>query len=192
MKERKMTKEKWYEVNGFSNNGITYLVLGNSYPIKDQLKDIGFKYSPLLGWHGNTKEYKLPSDCSYLEASFNEFFEWSEEQGVAFMKENARQRLAIIFETPKNTKSTFVGEVGNKICDIYCKIKSVGGYDTFYGYRWVYNFIDENDNEFSWHSTTNKALSEGMYVNLSGTIKEHKEYHGVKITILTRCKVQLT
>ena len=44
--KEKVTKGKWLEENGFSHLGETYVVMGNSYSIKDALKEAGFKFSP--------------------------------------------------------------------------------------------------------------------------------------------------
>jgi hypothetical protein len=189
MIKQKMTKGKWLEDNGFSNNGISYLILGNSYPIKDDLKEAGFKFSNLLRWHGSDNTFNLPADCSYTAIDFNDFFVWDEEQRVAFMKEKARENLNLIFNPPMESASKYVGSVGDKLENLCCEVKNICGYDTVYGYRWVYNFIDENKNEYSWHSTVNKSLSAGMWLEISGTIKEHKEYRGIKNTVLTRCKI---
>ena len=189
MSKIKLTKGQWLEINGFSNKGISYIVLGNSYPIKDALKEAGFKFSPLLRWHSPENTFILPDTCSYLEIRYEDFFEWDEEAGISFMKENTREKLDLIFNPPCESPSKFVGEIDEKICELRCRVKNIGGYNTAYGYRWVYNFIDENGNEYSWHSTYNKSLSAGMELEISGTIKEHKEYKGINTTILTRCKV---
>ena len=77
--KRKITKTEWLEMNGFSEYGVTYLVLGNSYPIKDDLKENGFKFSPLLRWHGDTNDFDLPEGCYYKEFCFDEVFIWNEE-----------------------------------------------------------------------------------------------------------------
>lgn len=187
----KLTKDKWLNLNGFSNYGKSYLVMGKTYPIKDKLKDAGFKYSPLLFWHGEDNSFELPENCYYLEIDYNDFFYWDEKEGVSFLKEGAREKLENIFYPPQESVSKFVGCVGEKINALACEVKSVGGYDTAYGYRWVYNFIDKDLNEYSWHSTVNKSLSAGMTLEISGTIKEHKEYKGVQITVLTRCKLEI-
>jgi hypothetical protein len=78
--KRKITKTEWLEANGFSEYGVTYLVLGNSYPIKDSLKDAGFKFSPLLRWHGGNCDFELPEGCYYKELQFEDVFVWNEEE----------------------------------------------------------------------------------------------------------------
>ena len=189
MEKQKITKGKWLEENGFSNREITYFILGNSYSIRNGLKEIGFKFSPLLRWHGPHNKYVLPPDCKYHEMSFNDLFVWNEELGAAFLKEDTREILDKLFNTPRESVSKYVGVVGDKIENIYVKVINCGGYDTAYGYRWFYVFLDENENEYIWYASVNKSLSQGMWVNLSGEIKDHKEYKGAKQTVLTRCKV---
>ncbi len=189
MTNKKMTKDKWLEVNGFSNYGKTYIVMGNSFAIKDALKTAGFKFSPLLRWHSASNEFPLPDNCSYFEVDYNDYFVWQEEEGISFLKESARERLERLFNPPRESKSTHIGEVGEKLENIRCEVTNVGGYNTAYGYKWVYTFTDEDENEYTWFTTVNKSLSVGMFIELSGTIKEHSEYKGVKTTVLTRCKI---
>lgn len=44
-----MTKELWLEKNGFGADGLTWCVFGDdTYAIKEQLKELGCKFSPLL------------------------------------------------------------------------------------------------------------------------------------------------
>lgn len=186
---KKLTKSEWLELNGFSQEGKTYIVLGNSYPIKEQLKGAGFRFTQLLRWHYSAKSADLPETCHYHELDFNDYFTWNEEQGIAFMKENARQNIERIFDPIQESNSEYVGEIDEKIENIRCVLKNIGGYNTAYGYRWVYNFVDENGNQFSWHTNGNKLLLPEMIVDLSGTIREHIEYKGIKTTKLVRCKV---
>ena len=36
---------------GFNEQGKIYVVLGDTYPIKEELKALGCKYNSLFGWH---------------------------------------------------------------------------------------------------------------------------------------------
>jgi hypothetical protein len=54
--------------------------------------------------------------------------------------------------------------------------------------KFVYTMEDDNYNTFVWF-TTNNVIDEGETLKIKGTVKEHKEYRGVKQTVLTRCKV---
>jgi hypothetical protein len=192
MTKEKMTKGKWLEENGFSIQGITYIVMGNSFAIKEELKENKFKFSPLLLWHGPHDKYILPSDCTYLKLYYDDYFYWDGEEGVSYLQEGAREKLDAIFNPLRESKSEHIGTVGDKIEDLYCEVVATGGYQSAYGYKWIYTFRDENENEYSWFTTVNKALTKGMWVILSGSIKEHSNYKGVKTTVLTRCKVDRT
>lgn len=85
-------------------------------------------------------------------------------------------------------KSEYVGEIKErKIFKL--KLYKVIMYEGFYGIGFLHIYHDENDNVFVW-STGKKQGIEGEEYELKGTIKEHKEYNGVKQTVITRCKIQ--
>ena len=190
MFKRKITKTEWLEANGFSEYGVTYLVLGNSYPIKDILKDKGFKFSPLLRWHCGNCDFELPEGCYYKELQFEDVFIWNEEEKVAFMKEGTRDKLDEIFNPKEENHSDYVGEIKERLRDISTKIRSIAGFDSAYGYKWVYTFIDEEGNLYTWFTTAQQPVSIGDHVNLTGTVKAHVEYKGARTTQLTRCKLE--
>lgn len=189
MTKERMTKSEWLKVNGFSSNGVTYIVMGNSYKIKDELKNVGFKFSPLLRWHYENNEYQLPPECEYHALHYEDIFTWDEEKGVTFMKEGARDFLENLFNPLRESKSEYQGEIGEKLIISKVEVSNVGGYAGPYGYTWVYTFKDNQENEYTWFTSVNKALAIGMNFSLSGKVKEFKEYKGVKTTILTRCKI---
>lgn len=187
--KRKITKTEWLEANGFSEYGVTYLVLGNSYPIKDSLKDAGFKFSSLLRWHGVNCDFELPEGCYYKELQFEDVFVWNEEEKVAFMKEGARDSIEAIFNPKVEIHSDYVGEIGERIRDIQVMVRNIGGFDSAYGYKWVYTFEDEEGNLYTWFTTSQQAVSLQEFRLLTGTIKAHVEYKGARTTQLTRCKL---
>ena len=187
---KKMTKTEWLAVNGFSEYGVTYLILGNSYPIKDNLKEAGFKFSPLLRWHGPEANYVLPENCNYYELRYEDLFTWDEESKVTFMKEGAREKIDLIFNPPVESNSQFVGEIGERLRDIPMRVRNIGGFDSAYGYKWVYTFEDEDENVYSWFTTSQQAISVGMNCIVTGTIKAHVEYKKVFTTQLTRCIIK--
>lgn len=52
----------------------------------------------------------------------------------------------------------------------------------------LYRFIDINGNVIIWKSS--KYIADEKEISkLTGTIKEHKDFNGVKQTIVTRCKI---
>lgn len=190
MAKRTMTKSEWLDMNGFSEDGVTYLVLGNSYSIKDNLKDAGFKFSPLLRWHCGNCDFELPEGCSYRKLEYHEIFTWDEEERVTFMKDGARDMLELIFNPPIESNSEYVGEIGERLRNISVVIRNISGFDSAYGYKYVYTFEDEEGNLYSWFTTSQQAVGTGMIVSLTGTVKAHVEYKGAQTTQLTRCKLE--
>ena len=187
---RKLTKSEWFEVNGFSEYGVTYLVLGNSYPIKDELKENGFKFSPLLRWHGGNRDYELPETCEYYELHYEDIFVWDEKSHIPFMKEGARDKIELIFNPIVESNSQFVGEIGERLRGIPMSVRNITGFDSAYGYKWVYTFEDENENVYSWFTTSQQPIAVGMECLVTGTIKAHVEYKKVFTTQLTRCSIK--
>ena len=190
MVKRKITKTEWLEANGFSEYGVTYLVLGNSYPIKDELKEAGFKFSTLLRWHCGNCDFELPESCHYKELRYEDIFIWSEEDNVTFMKEGAREKIEEIFNPKVEYHSDYVGEIGERLRNVKVSIRTIGGFDSAYGYKWVYTFEDESGNLFTWFTTVQQAVSCDDVFSLTGTIKAHVEYKGARTTQLTRCKLE--
>lgn len=191
MTREKMTKSEWLKVNGFSESGETYIVMGNSYKIKDMLKEAGFKFSPLLRWHNDNDNLDLTNtDCYYLILDYNTVFVWDEETGTTFLQKDAREILDNIFNPPRESKSEYQGERDQKLSITECEVINVGGYAGAYGYTWIYTFRDKCDNEYTWFTTVNKGLMIGMKCNVIGTVKDFNEYKGVKTTVLTRCKIE--
>ena len=187
---KKITKTEWLEANGFSEYGVTYLVLGNSYPIKDELKEAGFKFSTLLRWHCGNCDFELPENCHYKELQYEDIFIWSEEDNVTFMKEGAREKIEEIFNPKVEYHSDYVGEIGERLRNVKVSIRTIGGFDSAYGYKWVYTFEDESGNLFTWFTTVQQAVSCDDVFSLTGTIKAHVEYKGARTTQLTRCKLE--
>lgn len=83
-------------------------------------------------------------------------------------------------------KSEYVGNVGDRITVEVETIKCVTGWDTQYGVTFIYKMVDAAGNVYTWK--TSKSV-EDKKSTITGTVKEHKEYRGVKQTELTRCKV---
>lgn len=85
-------------------------------------------------------------------------------------------------------KSQYIGQVGDKIS---CKIaswKMLTGWETQWGYTYMYEFVVEDGNILIW-KTSKWFDDEFVPTTIAGTIKAHNEFNGVKQTVLTRCKV---
>lgn len=101
-------------------------------------------------------------------------------------KDDERKKKAK--ENKNNITSKWVGEVGNKI-ENTLKLERSFTTEGFYGTTYIYNFIDEEGNKYTWFSSKNMKLEEGNEYKVNGTVKKHQEYKGEKQTVITRCKI---
>lgn len=174
-------------------NPQVYLVVGeNSYEIKDQLKENGFRFDRDLGWY-NTHPEQVPAGFSLTSVPFDDLFDWDWFTRRISVKDDAKK----VADAAKNaaapkSNSEYVGEIKERLRDlqvVYVKSREVDGY---YGVTTIYTF-KTGENILTWFSS-GKGLPQDINVGdsflLTGTVKDHKEYNGVKQTVLTRCLVK--
>lgn len=185
-----MTKAEWLEKNGFSQEGITYCVYGDdTYAIKDHLKELGFKFSPLLKWHcGNL--IKLPEGYILIKFTFDDLCQWSEEDETAYYYENAKEKIDRAFkEAAGPSLSEYIAEPGKRIRNLTAVFKSVRGFAGAYGWTNIYTF-ESGYNVLVWFTQKDLELEKGTVIDLTGTVKKHEEFRGVKTTQLSRCIIK--
>ena len=176
------------EKAGFGNEDGTYViyrVIGNTYEIKDELKGLGAKFNPAVGWF-----FSHPID-SYNVQRMEEkevltdsiWIEWKQKEEV---KPLWAENQKIAEESP----SKWVGEIGDRIeLSLHidrsfegkfqlCEWKSVSSY--------MYLMHDADGNIYKW--STSCYYKEGDDIHVRGTIKDHAEFRGVKQTVLTRLR----
>ena len=183
---------KILEKLGMNAEGKTWVVMGNTFEIKDELKEAGAKYSNRFGWHFDHEDNGY--DC--IVVSIEEIAERDADTDVWDLYEEWFT-IQLIKEkknanAPK-TASEYIGNVGDKVEMVLTFVQEYT-YETNFTYygeiQHIYKFADENGNTVVWK--TSKGLyniEEGKTYTVKGTIKEHSEYRGDKQTILTRCKV---
>jgi len=103
------------------------------------------------------------------------------------MEKAKRDAARAAEQEAQRASSGFVGTVGQRLSFKVSTAVLVTSFPTFYGTTFLYRLIDETGNVFVWFASGAQEISEGATVK--GTVKEHKEYNGVKQTVLTRCKV---
>ena len=85
-------------------------------------------------------------------------------------------------------KSIYLGEINDRMTFEIESWKALTSWETEWGVTVLYRFIDINGNVIIWKSS--KYIADEKEISkLTGTIKEHKDFNGVKQTIVTRCKV---
>jgi len=91
-------------------------------------------------------------------------------------------------EKEEAARSTWMGEVGDKVRFELADVAVITSWETQWGRTWVYKMWDKNGVVATWK--TSSWLDENdVGKTVSGTIKELKEFRGVKQTELTRCRV---
>lgn len=170
-----------------------WLVIGeNTYAIKDILKGLGCKYKPEFGWYC-THTVDVPADYNIVPVPFDEVCNWNPITRKVSVKENAKEiaDAAKKAAMPKSN-SEYIGEVKQRIRDIkavYTNCRTVEG---FYGTSLCYTF-KAGENVLTWFCSgkgIDPEIEIGETVLLTGTIKNHKEYNGIKQTLINRCIVK--
>ena len=195
---------EFFEKQGFNADGKTYVALGNTYAIKDALKNAGFKYNNLIGWHAPVQNDEFPTveidvdDVYKKDHTFTYRWNyWKESDEETYSKKIADANAELKKQSNDDCgDSEYIGEVGKRITIEAKYIRSVQ-WETDYGYGyWTNNtmfrhiFKDMRGNEITWKTSSSIVCDEGTVGMLTGTVKEHNEYNGCKQTNLTRCKFE--
>lgn len=187
------------EKHGFNAEGITYMVLGNTYAMKDELKELGCKFDNYIGWHSATELDGYDTAPIKAEDMFNtnhvgELFGYGWKDGVVEMVDKLRHEYDV-----QQCTSEYVGEIGTKI---ECELTLVGAFSyevkSFSGYGMstmhAYVFEDANGNNFVWKTSAylwhdDKPVESGESIKVKATVKDHQEYNDKKQTVLQRVKI---
>ena len=172
---------------------VIYRVVGNTFEIKDQLKELGCKFKPQVGWYAPAAldGYECQRLTEQEVLKENVFIEWKDKEEVEPLWIE-RNRAA------EESSSQWIGNIGDRI-DITVKIDRVfesswkrnpGVWSTVTSY--MYLMHDEAGNIYKW--STSCGYEEGETYHFRATVKDHADYvskSGVKIkqTVLTRCKL---
>ena len=170
-----------------------WLVIGeNTYAIKDTLKGLGCKYKPEFGWYC-THTVDVPADYNIVPVPFDEVCDWNPVTKRISVKENAKEVAdAAKAKAMPKSNSEFIGEVKQRLRDLHVMLTGCRTIETYYGISLVYTF-KMGDNVLTWFCSgkgIDPDIEVGDVVLLTGTVKEHKEYNGVKQTYLNRCIVK--
>lgn len=181
--------QEFFQAQGFNENGKTYVVLGNTYNVKDQLKELGCKWTNLVGWHSPVmfegfEFVEIDVDDIYYK-DYAETYRWNYRKGFDEETYSAKIKEANEKLNGATTTSKHIGAVGDKI-EIEVELVRRGSFDSDFGTTYVYTFKDSEGNVLVWKT---KNFFEVTTCTVKGTIKEHSEYKGVPQTVLTRCKV---
>ena len=170
-----------------------FVVIGeNTYAIKDELKELGCKYKPEFGWYC-THAVDVPVNYGMVGIPFNQVCEWNPVAKKIFVKDGAKEIAdAAKNEAAPKSNSEFIGDIKQRLRDmkvVYTNCRTIEGY---YGVSLVYTF-KLGDNVLTWFCSgkgIDPDIEIGETVLLTGTVKDHKIYNGVKQTLINRCIVK--
>lgn len=94
-------------------------------------------------------------------------------------RQEEKERLA--------AESNYLGSVGEKISIHFVSGREVACCETQFGLLHIYEFKDANGNTVVWKSSSSKDIPENGTV--TGTVKAHEEYNGIKQTVILRAKI---
>lgn len=184
---------------GFSANGKTWVVMGETYSRREELKSVGCKWNYDFGWHFDHEvtgfdtvmvsiEDRIPS----WENSTDLIGQYSTDGTLYFIPSEFIQdyvkSLREQYVADHAPKTEYFGNVGDKL-EREVKLVRRAGFDTQWGTTFVYTFVDSEGHQFIWKTGCYLDQSEGSTLVLRGTIKAHSEYRGARQTELTRCKI---
>lgn len=181
-------RREWLSSNGFNDNLTTFVYFSSdSYDIKDQLKDAGFRFDKVLLWHIAEVPEQYKDSC--IEISFSEIGDFS-AWGAGHFRIGAKDYVANkILSMRPASNSEWIGQEKEKISDLPVTLVSIRGFEGHYGYTQVVKFLN-GDNIITWFTATHIPFEPGDELFLSGTIKKLDEYKGDKTTIVTRCRMK--
>lgn len=61
-----------------------------------------------------------------------------------------------------------------------------------HGLSWLVTLADEQGNRFKWFASSEPAFEEGDTVTGKATVKKHDTYRGIKETVFTRCRFEVS
>lgn len=178
---------KWgYDVE----NPLIWLIGGGStYEIKDQLKEEGCKFCPSLGWYNNHK-YEVPEGYSLVSINFYDVYTWFPLSKRFELKDNAKEIAdAALASLEPESHSEYLGEIKERLRDLKVTLTASRSFEGFYGTSFIYTFMCD-ENVLVWMTSSCKDIEVGEEVFLTGTVKSHEEYKGVKQTKLSRCIIK--
>lgn len=182
----RMAEQNLHTLNKYGFENVdAYIVLGNTYDIKDKLKEAGAKFSPELRWVLPTEPTWLTTH-SYVKVSVADIFTIS--NGYFVLRDDIRE----FRDALEPVRGEYLGKVGQRL-SVTATLTRAIPYDVSFGYLtttgYIYIFETADGNTLVWR-TTRAWLDTDKEYDIVGTVKEHSEYNRVRQTVLTRCKIK--
>lgn len=105
------------------------------------------------------------------------------------LEREAERRAREAAEAEARAQSSWMGEVGERVSFEIADCRCISSWETQWGYTSVYKFVSVDGLQATWKTSSYVNLDKSVGKVLTGTVKEQKEYRGIKQTELTRCKI---
>ena len=169
---------------GFENGYIT-VFRGNTYPYKEWFKENGARFTRSFKWSFDSDK-AMPEEFPEGLEPVRVDWELVGDGDRLKSDDEIKKVMDGIFYPAEDSSSEYVGEIGERL-EITVTVTKALTLDGYYGQSIMHIMEDGDENVYIW-TTSSKSIPEGKVVTLRGTVKDHREYRGVKQTILTRCK----
>jgi hypothetical protein len=171
------------DVLGFEKGYIT-IFKGDTYAVVDWFRERPeCRFHTYWGWYVISTE-EVPTLPAGIEAVQLRWEDVSYEGEDALKSETAvKEHLATLLYDP--SPSEYQGEVGDRIEETVVITKKLP-FNGPYGPSTIYSMKDDNDNVYTWFTSSAADFQEGTQYRIRGTIKEHKMYRNEKQTVLNR------
>lgn len=128
-------------------------------------------------------EYCAPSDLGLIASAFPAYDRELEYEAERREREEK--------EAVERERSSWLGSVGERISFKIAEMSVITTWDTQWGTVGVFKLIDENGHECTWKTSKwiDIEVSECIGKMVKATIKELKEYRGIKQTEITRARI---
>lgn len=144
------------EKYGFNPEGKIYVVTGNTYEIREELREAGAKYRGGINWYFLEKQDRYPT----IELSYEECLNIYPEYGTMSWKDLTEVQAVLNSKIPtEEDPSQYVGQVGERL-DLVVTFKKRSTYEIPSYAGWgtdaggINVFRDDAGNCFIWKSTS--------------------------------------
>lgn len=129
-----------------------------------------------------SSDYCSARNLGYLVSLIPTYFKHLETEEARKVRETRRQKEA--------SASKHIGKIKDRIT-VEADMRFVTSCDSIYGWSALYKFVTDDGDVLTWWTSSDVDIEGGQTrrVRVTGTVKEHDEYAGVKQTVLTRCKL---
>lgn len=196
--EYEKNHNEWKQAHGFTLDGKTYLFLGDTYSVKEQIKAAGGKFDTMLGWHIDHEV----DGYMFLQVELDSIAEATARgyEYTCYARDIDEQKDAEYKKQTGKHDSEWIGNPKDKI-EVHVTYKHSAYFNGYMGAStYIHTFETDEGNIIIWKTGNPleyvdehdfyRTIAEGSDFTIKATVKEHTEYNGVLQTAVTRLKIK--